>query len=185
MFKNLSCQRWINIPLQKQNIIRDPADSHTHSHVILSPTHTPYTNRLTRAHWHQLTPTDRWQKSPSSDQERDCDALGRTLPGGKGFQDTAQEQRVWILKQPHLCVSAIFSLSFSDLRWASAGPAWEAFSSSVPLTLDAWVEDGVSHPDSWPKWIIFTCYCLSLHWQQIRHNEKIWVYESRQTHSWV
>ena len=58
MFKTLSCQRWINIPLQKQNIIRDPTDSHTHSHEF----YLPYTHpTLTGSHvladtgWHRQT----------------------------------------------------------------------------------------------------------------------------------
>ena len=65
----------------------------------------------------------------------------------------------------HLWVRAIFSLSFSDLRCVSAGPAQEAFSSSVPLTLDAWVEDGVT----------FAAYHLS--WQ--RQELCLWVWETQ------
>lgn len=53
-----------------------------------------------------------------------------------------------VLKELHLWARAIFNLSFSDLRCASAGPLCDAFSSSVPFTLDARVEDGVSRPDS-------------------------------------
>lgn len=53
-----------------------------------------------------------------------------------------------VLKEPHLWARAILSLSFSDLSCASAEPPWDAFSSSVPFTLDARVEDGVSRPDS-------------------------------------
>lgn len=71
-------------------------------------------------------------------------------------RDTDLGENASGIEHPYLCVRAIFSLLFSDFRCASAGPAWEAFSSSVPLTLDAWGEDGVSHTDSWPK-------CISSH----------------------
>lgn len=68
-------------------------------------------------------------------------------------RDTDLGENASGIEHPYLCVRAIFSLLFSDFRCASAGPAWEAFSSSVPLTLDAWGEDGVSHTGSWPKCI--------------------------------
>ena len=110
--------------------------------------------------------------------------LPETLPSRKG----CREVLTWEATAPrfeyaHLCVSAIFSLSFSDLRCVLAGPAQDAFSSSVPLVLDAWVEDGVSHPDSWPDWITCTPCRLSSQRKQIRHNEELCGYECGRTNT--
>ena len=136
-------------------------------HVPCSLTHTPGLVGQTEPPQNQLaffgpeTGLDTWSKTQSP-----CE----TPPGGKGRgRHYTQSEYHLEFKHTYLCVRAIFSLSFSDLRCVSAGPTWEAFSSSVPLTLDAWVGDGVSHPDSWPKWITFTHYCSQE--QQTRHEE--------------
>lgn len=156
----------VKVPLHKQN-----TDSLARIHIY--PPHTlAHTNTLTAL---PLVGDINW--SSSSNQEVKCEAQSRTIFSSSSRNPTQRERPpgntehkeagLWVGKQPHLCVNAIFSLSFSDLRCVSAGLACEAFSSSVPLTLDAWVEDGVSRPDSWPKWIIFTCYCLSLYCQKL------------------
>lgn len=56
---------------------------------------------------------------------------------------------LWI--QPYLCSTAVLSRSFSLCSRAASGPPWEIFSSSVPLMLDAWLDEGVSWPDSWEE----------------------------------
>lgn len=147
---------------------------HKHRDTSLSLTHTHLFHVLcTLAH--TQADTHSWSGQPENSHEASWPSFGRetrpdtlsrtqspceTPPGGKGRGRPWPWRKCHLdFKHPYLCVKAIFSLSFSDLRCVSAGPTWEAFSSSVPFTLDAWVEDRVSHPDSGPKWVTFTHYC--------------------------